>query len=225
MLNQPLNVIRMAAESTIESIEEDGLDEKFLTMKLSRISEQTQRAASIIDHMRVFGRKADEEFEVIDLRETVDKSLSFMSEQLRLREINLINEYSDDSCFVRGHSVQIEQVIINLLSNARDALAECANAHTAKTITVTIEVNREQRVVDLSIADTGGGIKADVIDRIFEPFYTTKQIGKGTGLGLSISYGIVTDMGGNMSAENGILGAVIKMGFPLVEKFGGGVSG
>jgi PAS domain S-box-containing protein len=196
-LNQPLNVIRMAAGNSRRKISKGTADSEYLNDKLERIENQTARAAAIIDHMRMFGRKAEEKPGLIDLREVVKNALDLMGEQLRLAGIEIVAKFPEDCSSVSGHTIQIEQVVLNLLTNARDAMAE----RDGKT-KITLRVFEDENGVHVTSQDTGGGVPEKVLPRIFEPFYTTKEMGKGTGLGLSVSYGIIREMNGTIIAEN-----------------------
>jgi len=196
-LNQPLNVIRMAAGNSRRKIFKGIIDPQYLNDKLERIEGQTARAAAIIDHMRMFGREAKESPEPIDPRNIVINALDLMGEQLRLAGIEIVTEFAENCTSILGHSIQMEQVILNLLTNARDAMVEAAGE--AK---ITLKVFQVDDFIHITSEDTGSGIPDDVLSRIFEPFYTTKEMGKGTGLGLSVSYGIVRDMNGTIFAEN-----------------------
>jgi C4-dicarboxylate-specific signal transduction histidine kinase len=196
-LNQPLNVIRMAAGNSRRKISNGIADPKYLSDKLERIEAQTARAAAIIDHMRMFGRETNEHPQLIDSRNVIENALNLKGEQLRLADIELVIELPKDCSTVLGHTIQIEQVILNLLTNASDAMAD--NDGEAK---ITLRVFEDDKSVYITLEDTGGGIPKDVLPRIFEPFYTTKAMGKGTGLGLSVSYGIIRDMNGTIAAEN-----------------------
>ena len=196
-LNQPLNVIRMAAGNSRRKVSNGTADSEYLNGKLNRIEEQTARAAAIIGHMRMFGRKADEDPVPVDPRKVVTNALDLMGEQLRLAGIELVTEFADDCPAVLGHIIQLEQVLLNLLTNARDAIAESEGE--AK---ITVRVFTDDAGVRMSVEDTGGGIPEAILPRIFEPFYTTKEMGKGTGLGLSVGYGIIRDMDGSIAAEN-----------------------
>ena len=216
-LNQPLNVIRMAADSTLERIDDGERDFDNVHAKLERISRQTVRAAAIIDHMRIFGRKSDGELQSIDPRDAVEGALSIMTERLRLHSIDLSMDLPDSCTSVVGHAVQLEQVILNILGNAFDALEGRDFAQGPKSIDIRIADRSAEGNVEIVVEDTGGGIKDEVITRLFEPFVTTKEIGKGTGLGLSISYGIVTDMGGTIEAGNTERGTQIKITLPVPE--------
>jgi C4-dicarboxylate-specific signal transduction histidine kinase len=211
-LNQPLNVIRMAAGNSRRKISNGTVDPEYLNAKLERIEEQTARAAAIIDHMRMFGREANEELEPINPRAMVTNALDLMGEQLRLAGIEIVTELAQDCPSVIGHTIQMEQVVLNLLSNAKDAMAESEGEKK-----ITLRVFEDDKGVHITAEDAGGGIPEDVLPRIFEPFYTTKEMGKGTGLGLSVSYGIINDMNGTIIAENVNDGARFTITLPSVS--------
>jgi PAS domain S-box-containing protein len=211
-LNQPLSIIRMAAENSRRKMSKENVAVEYLTDKLQRIEEQTARAAAIIDHMRMFGREATEDPALIDPRNVVTNALDLMGEQLRLAGIEVVTEFPEDSPCVLGHIIQMEQVIINLLTNARDAMSERGGA-----MKITLRVFVDQQHLHITSEDTGGGIAQNALSRIFEPFYTTKEMGKGTGLGLSVGYGIIRDMKGTITAENINDGARFTITLPLVS--------
>jgi C4-dicarboxylate-specific signal transduction histidine kinase len=183
-----------------------------LSEKLLRIEEQTTRAAHIIDHMRMFGREAKEPAESIDPRNAVKRALDLMGEQLRLAGIEIVTVLPEDCACVLGHLIQLEQVILNLLTNALHAITESEGM--AK---ITLQVFEEGNVIHITTQDTGGGIPGDVMHRIFEPFFTTKNMGKGTGLGLSVSYGIIQGMKGTIAAENIDDGARFTITLPIIS--------
>ena len=221
-LNQPLNVIRMAADAVSLMQEKGEVAPDFLHKRMEWISTQTVRAATIIDHLRVFGRKASEDVEPISVLKAVTNSADFIREQMRLHGIQLDIDLPETCHPVNGHFIQLEQVIMNLLGNARDAIErkvdEEETSDVENRIRVTVEDDPEEDSVRLSIEDTGGGIPEDVLPKIFDPFFTTKGIGKGTGVGLSISYGIVVEMGGTIVAENTDHGARFTLSFPIAEE-------
>ncbi|MFT7321168.1 ATP-binding protein, partial [Congregibacter sp.] len=214
-LNQPLNAIRMAAGNIRRKLSQGSADPIYLRDKLLRIEEQTARAAVIIDHMRMFGREATEPPESIDPRKVVMNALDLVGEQLRLAGIEVVTVLPEDCACVVGHIIQMEQVILNLLTNALDAINAVEQSEGGAKI--TLRVFEGDNVVHISALDTGGGISDDVLHRIFEPFYTTKQMGKGTGLGLSVSYGIVRDMKGTIAAENIGDGARFTITLPMAS--------
>ena len=211
-LNQPLSIIRMAAENSRRKMSKENVAVEYLTDKLQRIEEQTARAAAIIDHMRMFGREATEEPALIDPRNVVTNALDLMGEQLRLAGIEVVTEFPEDSPCVLGHIIQMEQVIINLLTNARDAMSEKGTAST-----IILRIFSDPKNIHITSEDTGGGIAQNALTRIFEPFYTTKEMGKGTGLGLSVGYGIIRDMKGTITAENINDGARFTITLPFVS--------
>jgi PAS domain S-box-containing protein len=214
-LNQPLNVIRMAAGNVLRKLEKGTADPAYLSEKLERVAAQTQRAAAIIDHMRMFGRRATESPRELDPRETIRGALDMIGEQLRLNEIEIDLNVPDACRPIRGHLVQMEQVLLNLLTNARDAI-QGNDSGGERKIRVSLEDGGGD-TVKISVHDSGGGIPESTLDRIFEPFFTTKELDKGTGLGLSVSYGIIRDMGGSIEAANVDGGARFTLNLPACE--------
>jgi PAS domain S-box-containing protein len=214
-LNQPLNVIRMAAGNSRRKLSDGIADPEYLSDKLLRIEDQTERASAIVDHMRMFGREAKGRPELIDPRNMVMNVLDLVGEQFRLAGIEVVTEFPENCARVSGHPIQVEQVILNLLTNALDAIYSVDESEGGAKI--TLRVFEGDKVVHITTQDTGGGIPADVLQRIFEPFYTTKEMGKGTGLGLSVSYGIVRDMNGTIAAENIDDGALFTITLPMAS--------
>ncbi|MEP4149446.1 MAG: ATP-binding protein [Halioglobus sp.] len=212
-LNQPLNVIVLAAENTVHKLSQGPLDESYLKDKLERIVSQAHRASTIIDHLRKFGREAKEEFYEVDLREAALGSLSLMGEQLRLAQIEIQTSFSEDFPSVMGHQIQLEQMFINLFSNAFYAIK---NSDPTEKIISIEAFKSSQGEATIRVSDTGGGIPEAVLPSIFDPFYTTKSIGEGTGLGLSVSYGFVHDMGGTITAANTEMGACFEIRIPPI---------
>jgi C4-dicarboxylate-specific signal transduction histidine kinase len=216
-LNQPLSVIGMAVANTLERMDGGDLDPCYLRGKLERISNQVERVSTIIDHMRIFGRKTDLTSSKVDLRKVVEDALSLFGEQLRLREIIIEMDLPEACRKVQGHAVQFEQVVLNLLANARDAIEENRlGPGEPRRIALKVEDTGLRDKINLMVTDTGGGIPDSIIKDIFDPFFTTKDPGKGTGLGLSISYGIICDWGGTIKAENKGNGVCITITLPVM---------
>ncbi|PIV29880.1 MAG: PAS domain-containing sensor histidine kinase [Zetaproteobacteria bacterium CG02_land_8_20_14_3_00_50_9] len=213
-LNQPLNVMRMALGNCRRKLEKGNTDLEYYLSKVDRVDSQITRMASIVDHMRMFGRKASESFEPLDLREIIEGAFSLMSETLRLAGIEVIRDICADPLPVMGHRIQVEQVLLNLISNAKDAMNSRINLQQ-KTLHISVECDDTQVIIRLE--DNGGGLPEDKINRIFEPFFTTKEAGHGTGLGLSISYVIIKDMHGTITAENTAAGARFTITLPTVQ--------
>ena len=222
-LNQPLSVIGMAAERAMDEFEGGDVDLEFISERLKQVIAQTERAAAIIDHMRMFGRQEGAEApSEIDPRPAIEGALDTIGEQLRVLNIEVTTDLPRTCPPVLGHEVQLEQVILNLLSNARDAI-EARSAPAGRkdqrrgAIRLKVEVSESGKEIKIVVRDTGGGIPEAVMDRVFDPFFTTKEEGKGTGLGLSISYGIITDMGGRIEATNVEGGAEFTITLPVAE--------
>jgi len=192
-LNNPLNNIGLFVGNAIDLIEHGLTDEEQIIRQLRHATQQVGKATEIITHLRTFGRAAPVSREPIALRQVIERALALMREQLRLRGIDVVVELGSREPVVLGNPIQLEQVFINLLTNARDAVANSPR----KAIRISASVDSE--AVELAFADTGHGIPTGLERRIFDPFFTTKDIGKGTGLGLSITYGIIKEHGGTIS--------------------------
>ncbi|AZF24838.1 PAS domain-containing sensor histidine kinase [Pseudomonas sp. R2-60-08W] len=206
-INQPLNVMRMAVVNVLKRLGNGDVQVDYLTEKLQRIDAQVQRAARVVDHMRVFGRRSEVEQQPFDPAHAVEGTLSLLSEGLRGKGVEVKLTQADGSVQVTGYADQLEQVLINLMVNARDALLSLKQKHPDLRPWIAVHTEHDSRHVRIWVEDNGGGIDPRLLERIFEPFFTTKPIGVGTGLGLSVSYGIVENMGGRLSVSNGEHGA------------------
>ncbi|AZF30141.1 Sensory box histidine kinase [Pseudomonas sp. R4-35-07] len=206
-INQPLNVMRMAVVNVLKRLGNGDVQVDYLTEKLQRIDAQVQRAARVVDHMRVFGRRSEVEQQPFDPAHAVEGTLSLLSEGLRGKGVEVKLTQADGSVQVTGYADQLEQVLINLMVNARDALLSLKQKQPDLRPWIAVHTEHDSRHVRIWVEDNGGGIDPRLLERIFEPFFTTKPIGVGTGLGLSVSYGIVENMGGRLSVSNGEHGA------------------
>lgn len=200
-LAQPMNIIRMAAEAALIGLEtgrgSGGPDAD--RERLEMIAGQAGRMGEIIDHMRVFTRRDDGPEERFDAADAARGAFQLIAHGLKADAIEGRLELPPDgTARVRGRSVQLEQVILNLLTNARDALRErrAAGAPAAWTPTVSVRCTVADGAVVIAVSDTGSGVPTALRDRLFEPFVTSKAAGVGTGLGLSISANLIRDMGG-----------------------------
>ena len=192
-LNNPLNNIGLFVGNAVDLIELAGTDKAKIVGELRHAMEQVGKATAIISHLRTFGRAAPASRERISLRQVIERALSLMHEQLRLREIEVTVDLGVDEPVVIGNAIQLEQVFINLLTNARDAVGDSARK------AIRISGSLSSGAVRVAFADTGPGIPPELEQRIFDPFFTTKEVGKGTGLGLSIAYGIIKEHGGTIA--------------------------
>jgi len=161
--------------------------------------------------MRVFGRKAEGKLEPFDLCDSVREVATLARTQLQTLDIELEINVPDQSVIAIGEKIIFEQVLLNLISNARDAI----QSQEVQSHRIQIAVDTDARGKGtVTVKDTGGGIPEHIQDRLFEPFFTTKEPGKGTGLGLSISYGTITGMSGTLTAENQDDGACFTISLP-----------
>ncbi len=161
--------------------------------------------------MRIFGRAPSGEAQLIDAVQVCRDAVGLVREQLRSSGIALIVEDPGEELLIRVHRILIEQVIVNLAMNARDAIL--GDGRSAGTVRV-----RPQRAADgkvaILVSDDGPGVPAALRNRLFEPFFTTKPVGKGVGLGLAISFGIVRDSGGRLSLTDDGPGATFCIELP-----------
>ena len=197
-LNNPLNNIGLFVGNAIDLIElgiATSEPERVL-QELHSTMQQVRKATEIISHLRTFGRAAPVNYELVHIEQVVRRSLSLMHEQLRLRQIEVHLHFPAEEVLVMGNAIQLEQVFINLLTNARDALASVQR----KLITITCTL--QGSMVEMRFADSGPGVPLEFEQRIFDPFFTTKEVGAGTGLGLSITYGIIKDHQGTIILDN-----------------------
>jgi histidine kinase len=203
-LNQPLSVIKTASSFLLNWLRkgERPKDEVLRTM-LDEIDSHVDRASGIINHIRQFGRKSEAIREPLQVNQVLQQALDIFSQQLKLREIEVTRTFAQGLPHIIADPNRLQQVFINLLINARDAIEEkherLPQSETVQRIHLATSL--QQGMVTIEIRDTGIGVPGNLIDKIFEPFFTTKPMGKGTGLGLSISYGIVQDYQGSLRVE------------------------
>src|SRR5918992_2822038 len=192
-LNNPLNNTALFVGNALDLIELGVTDKGQIVRELRQALQQVWKATQIISHLRTFGRAVPVSREPISLRQVIERALSLVQEQLRLREIEVTLDLGPEEAVVVGNPIQLEQVFINLLTNARDAVVDSPR----KAIRISVSVGLA--AVQIAFVDSGHGIPSRLQARIFDPFFTTKEVGKGTGLGLSITYGIVKEHGGTIS--------------------------
>ncbi|MFW6080315.1 MAG: PAS domain-containing sensor histidine kinase [Desulfosalsimonas sp.] len=205
-LNQPLSVIKTASSYLMKKIKKQSeIDSETLYTMTSEIDSHINRATRIINHMREFGRKSEMDIETVNVNPVIEKAFEIFAQQLKLRGIEVVWDLAPDLPGVRADTSKLEQVIINLLVNARDAMeahwGQGSGDGSDNGKKIFIRTYTDGSHVTIEVEDTGKGIPDDLVDKIFEPFFTTKEAGKGTGLGLSISYSIVREWGAEIYAE------------------------
>src|SRR5438046_810999 len=211
-LNNPLNNIGLFVGNVLDQLRSGDLEPARVEQELESAMEQVRKATAIISHLRTFGRAAPVNLEAVDVDEVIERSLLLMQEQLRLRAIEVELDLCSEELIVLGNAIQLEQVFINLLTNARDALAE------SRGKTIRVATSRDAEWIRIRFADTGPGIPRDLEQRIFDPFFTTKEVGTGTGLGLSITYSIVKEHGGSIAVESKRGGASFLIELPVMSE-------
>ena len=220
-LNQPLAVIKTASRFFMKKInkKEKIKDDILLTMA-GEIDSYVDRAARIITHMRDFGRKTDVTLENFQVNEILESAMQILGQQLKVRGITVEWDLQPDIPGIKADPGRLEQVFINLLINARDAIDEKWQSPQPETEQkkISLKTRAGNSTVKVEICDSGCGIQKRVVDRIFEPFFTTKKVGHGTGLGLSISYGIIQECNGSIQAvSQPDSGTCFIMKFPKAE--------
>ncbi len=219
-LNQPLTVIKTAGSYLMKKVSKhETIDDDILFTMAQEIDIHVDRATKIINHMREFGRKSDITLEQIQVNEVLQRAFEILGQQLKTRGIEVVWDLEPDLPMILADSSRLEQVIINLLLNARDALDEKWHSPEYDKGEKKIKLNSrsEDKTVVVTISDTGYGIPEAYLDKIFDPFFTTKEVGHGTGLGLSISYGIIQECEGSIQAahnKNGGTSFIIKFPIP-----------
>jgi len=221
-LNQPLSVIKTASSFIRRKMgRKETVDPETLTTLAEEMDTHVDRAEKIINHMREFGRKSDVAKERVQMNNILRRAADFFKQQLKLREIEVVEDLDEHLPAVLADPNRLEQVFVNLLINARDAIEKKGEQRTGKDEgrRITLKTRAEDGTVTIEVTDTGSGIPKALLDKIFEPFFTTKKVGKGTGLGLSISYGIVQDYDGTIEvlSKEGE-GATFIIRFPRMDE-------
>ncbi len=206
-LNNPLTAVIGYAQLLTSSRKEDP----DLAKKFKMIDDSAQRCKRIIDNLLKFARQTKTALIKTHVNDIVDKSIELVNYDLQKKNISVVTEQEENLPVITADPYQVQQVLINLMQNARDAMLSVCNEGEIQISTFV----RNQHVV-IRLADNGPGIPSDIAKRIFDPFFTTKEVGKGTGLGLSVSYGIIIDHNGDLKlieTEGG--GAVFEIVFPI----------
>jgi C4-dicarboxylate-specific signal transduction histidine kinase len=200
------------------AISEGYADQNYLMRKTGFMVEDVERMQRIINHIRTFAHnQAEQKQGTFDLNESIRNALRMTAERLNKHKVKVEVDLDQELPLVKGNIYSFEQVVLILLSNARDSVenrAFEAEKEYQKKICLRTE-NREKEVV-VQVGDNGTGIPAEIMDKIMKPFFTTKEAGKGTGLGLSIARGIINDMNGTIDIETVPgKGTIIKISFNI----------
>ena len=219
-INQPLNTISLTIDNIIYSIDNNTITESYLKAKINKVFENITRIKKIIDHVRTFSRDQDDFIQSkFEVNESIQNSISMISEQFSHKEIELLFHPDNKLPSLIGNAYRFEQVILNLLINAKDAIEEKKKRNCDKSKKrVEIFTNLQQQQIIIELKDNGIGIAQEDIDKVLLPFFTTKAPGQGTGLGLSISYGIIKELGGEIEIlSNPKTGTTILIKIPIQD--------
>ena len=195
-INNPLSAIKMYAQNLKRSQQRGLLKDEMLVKNLTSIDTLADKISHVITHFRDFSRQSSNTFVKVDINQPLLSALDMFGEQLSARDITVTHSLAGNLPPAMADANQLEQVVVNLIANASDALADRPRRELRLS---TLRVNNH---LVMEVSDTGCGIAPDVLDHIFEPFYTTKEPGRGTGLGLAISRGILEDHHGRLEVDS-----------------------
>ena len=230
-INQPLGGISLMTQGIMRALSKGKLTDTLLEERLNSINEQIERINKIINHLRIFGRQAPEVMAEVIVNKPILDVFDFIGQQLNNRKIRIDMDLDEDIPPVLADNNRLEQVLLNIIGNARDALDE-QEVRVQSLIEsgsppewavvwekrLYIRTYSDRNRIVIAIGDTGGGIHEMLREKIFEPFFTTKEVGKGTGLGLSISYGIVKEFNGDIKLVTEVdRGSTFFISLPVME--------
>lgn len=213
-IQQPLSVIKLTVANVKRLISKVSLDDiDAVTERLDRITAMADRTNRLTEHIRRSSRVATDRSQVSNLRDCIESCEMMLSEKLTEHQVSLDAELPDNLPLIRLHPLSLDQVILNILKNAVDAMADLSSDD--KSIHIAASKASDNRV-SITIEDLGGGIPEDVLPQIFDRFFTTKGAAKGTGIGLSYVKALVTEAGGAITAGNTSSGARFEILLPHV---------
>ena len=206
-INQPLTTQRMQLATLRLLLDHGRVDDAYKALK--PLDDMLTRMAALTGHLKTFARKSPSGLrEPLDLAAVVDQALHLLEVRLRDEQIDFTVDLVRPAR-VRGDAIRLEQVLINLLRNALDAMRD----KSLKRLRISLEA--DQQLWRLSVTDSGGGILAQDLPNVFDPFFTTKPVGDGLGLGLAVSFAIIHELGGRLTAENHGDGARFTVTLPV----------
>jgi len=196
-INNPLAVIKTLSSQLQEIVVENPLDTLLVKEITSKIEKTTDRIARIVQGLRSFSRDgSNDPFSAVNVHQLIEETLSFCNERFKYLGVRVSIEDFKKDLSLEGRATELSQVLLNLLNNANDAIMDL------KEKWIKISVSNKKDWVEIQVTDSGKGIPLDIQRKIFQPFFTTKEIGKGTGLGLSISSGIIQSYRGELKIDH-----------------------
>lgn len=219
-INQPLNVIQICSDLILKMIKKGiNIPDDELVMMANDIIDNVARASGVIKHVRDFARQSERDLKKLVINDPIQDVFKVLGHQLTVHSIKINLDLDPEIPEIRAEHNRLEQVFINLVTNAIDSMDERAEKEEGPVEKVLqIKTFKQDKWVVVDVSDTGIGMTEDVKRKIFEPFFTTKETGKGTGLGTSISFGIVKDYGGTIDIQSEYgKGATFIIKFPAIE--------
>lgn len=213
-LSQPLTGIKGIAQNMIDDINAGEFENLQAVSELLRICGLVDKSSSIIDHIRNFSKKSTMSLKPIDLNKVILEAIDLIRLQLKKNNIDLVFMLDETIKKINGDRLSLEQLIINIIMNSRDAILEKSYDSTDNNGTIHITTFNTDGGVSLVIQDNGSGISDDIIHRIWSPFFTTKRRDHGTGIGLSICSKILKDHGATVEIQSGPEGTQFSFLFP-----------
>lgn len=193
-MNQPLSAIRYYLHNARKLLERGQIESH--EENLGKVGELIERMAKMINHLKTFARWRTDKLSPIDVVPVIEHALALVAAKLDNNSVQIFREFLTTPKIVYGDSVRLEQVFVNIINNAIDAVGE----KPLDDRKIIIEANESENEVVIDIVDNGYGIPPNNLDAVFDPFFTTKEVGKGLGLGLSISFSIIEGFGGSITA-------------------------
>lgn len=209
-INNPTGVILTRAGFLLRIAKEEKFSDDVID-DLTAIHKQAERIARITASLLSFSRQQPVQKGKVTIDEVVSEAMNLVESNLRATDVRVVRDIQTDLPAIFGDKGRLEQVLVNLMKNAVDAMSAKGGVLTVRALRIG------EKKVAVSVVDTGPGIPDDVRAKIFEPFFTTKEVGKGTGLGLSIAYGIVSEHGGELSVSSSPQGTEFVMLLPIDE--------
>jgi two-component system NtrC family sensor kinase len=199
-INNPLAIIKEKAGWMRDLLEEEDVkaspNYKELEDAIAKIEYHVTRAKDVTHRLLGFARRMDPIHEDVNINDVINQTITFLQNEARYRAIEIHTGFQTDLPFVASDSAQLQQVFLNIIDNAIDAIGKDGNIHIR-----TMAVHDPNEVI-ITIKDSGPGIPREKLDKIFDPFFTTKKVGEGTGLGLTISFSIIQKLGGQIKVES-----------------------
>jgi C4-dicarboxylate-specific signal transduction histidine kinase len=216
-LNQPLTAILSNAQAIQRMIRRDPINIEELRGAIADIIEDDSRAGDVIRHLRTLLKKEVTQRQPVDMASLVGKVIGLARNELVTRHVMPVIQMPEEASQVLGDTVQLQQLLLNLILNAVEAIASAGTQNGILMITGQVVTIADENLYNISVSDTGPGIKPEIMEKLFEPFFSTKK--QGLGLGLSISHAIVTGHGGSIRAETNLWGgATFHIFLPLAPR-------